>query len=101
VWRAHGGGNAGWAYFEAMRSRMSDPTASEPRYYVGVDLGQSRDPTAIAVVRRVDPPRPVPEKEKPKPNYARGSVEWQEEQRRQSAAPLDNRPRPRGSALST
>ena len=44
VWRAHGGGNAGWAYFEAMRSRMSDPTASEPRYYVGVDLGQSRDP---------------------------------------------------------
>jgi len=69
-----------------MRSRMSDPTASEPRYYVGVDLGQSRDPTAIAVVRRIDPPRPVPEKEKPKPNYARGSVEWQEEQRRQSEA---------------
>ena len=40
--------------------------ASETRYYVGVDLGQSRDPTPIAVVRRVDPPRPVPEKEKPK-----------------------------------
>ena len=66
MWRAHGGGNAGWAYFEAMRSRMSDPTVSEPRYYVGVNLGQSRDPTPIAVVRRVDPPRPVPEKEKPK-----------------------------------
>jgi len=77
VWRAHGGGNGGWAFFEAMRSRMGDPTASESRYYVGVDLGQSRDPTAIAVVRRVDPPRPVPEKEKPKPNWAPGSVEWQ------------------------
>jgi hypothetical protein len=60
--------------------------ASEPRYYVGVNLGQSRDPTPIAVVRRVDPSRPLPEKEKPKPNYARGSVEWQEEQRRQSEA---------------
>ena len=86
VWRAHGGGNAGWAFLEAMRWRMSDSTASEPRYYVGVDLGQSRDPTAIAVVRRVDPPRPVPEKEKPKPNYAPGCLEWQEEQRRQSEA---------------
>jgi hypothetical protein len=27
-----------------------------PRYFVGVDLGQSRDPTAVAVVRRVDYP---------------------------------------------
>jgi hypothetical protein len=24
-----------------------------PRYFVGVDLGQSRDPTTIAVVRRI------------------------------------------------
>jgi hypothetical protein len=55
---------------------------SEPRYFVGVDLGQSRDPTAIAVVRRVDPPRPVPEDQKPKLNYAPGSLEWEEEQRR-------------------
>jgi hypothetical protein len=65
-----------------MRQRMMGSTASEPRYFVGLDLGQSRDPTAIAVVRRVDPPRPVPEDEKPKPNYAPGSVEWQEDQRR-------------------
>jgi hypothetical protein len=59
--------------------------ASEPRYYVGVDLGQSRDPTAIAVVHRVEPPRSIPEDDfglKPKVNYARGSVEWKEEQRR-------------------
>ena len=34
------------------------------------------------VVRRVDPPRPVPEHDKPKPNYAPGSLEWEEEQRR-------------------
>ena len=55
---------------------------SEPRYFVGVDLGQSRDPTAITVVRRVEPTRPVPEADKPKPSYAPGSVEWEEEQRR-------------------
>jgi hypothetical protein len=54
VWQAHGGGDAAWAYFEMMRQRMMGSTAREPRHYVGVDLGQSRDPTAIAVVRRVD-----------------------------------------------
>jgi hypothetical protein len=27
-----------------------------PRYFVGVDLGQMRDPSAVAVVRRVDYP---------------------------------------------
>ena len=66
--------------------------ASEPRYYVGVDLGQSRDPTAIAVVRRVESPGPVPEDDfglKPKLTYARGSIEWEAEQRRlqNNAAP--------------
>ena len=86
VWRAHGGGMASYGLFELMRQQALGSAASEPRYYVGVDLGQSRDPTAIAVVRRVDPPRPVPEKEKPKPNYAPGSVEWQEEQRRKTEA---------------
>src|SRR5215472_16910463 len=29
-----------------------------PQYFVGVDLGQARDPTAIAVVRRVERPTP-------------------------------------------
>jgi hypothetical protein len=88
VWRAHGGGNAGWVFLEVMRLRNIGPMASEPLYYVGVDLGQSRDPTAIAVVRRVDPSRPVPVDDdlglKPKPNYAPGSVEWEEEQRRRT-----------------
>ena len=39
VWRAHDGGNAGWVFREAMRQRMMGFTASEPPYYVGVDLG--------------------------------------------------------------
>ena len=82
VWRAHRGGNAGSVFLEAMPLRGMGSMASEPRYYIGVDLGQSRDPTAITVVRRVDPPRPVPEADKPKPSYAPGSVEWEEEQRR-------------------
>jgi hypothetical protein len=50
--------------------------ASEPRDFVGVELGQSRDPIAIAVVRRIKPPAPVPEDaRKPKPCYAPGSLE--------------------------
>ena len=84
VWRAHGGGMVSWGMFELTRQRALGSAASEPRYYVGVDLGQSRDPTAIAVVRRVDPPRPAPE-----PTYAPGSLEWEQEQWRQKneAAP--------------
>ena len=82
VWRAHGGGMPNYGLFEVMREKALGAKAGEPRYYVGLDLGQSRDPTAIAVVRRVDPPPPVPQPEKPKPNYAPGSVEWHEEQRR-------------------
>jgi len=59
VWRAYGGGID--AAFELMRRWALGARANEPRYFIGLDLGQSRDPTAIAVVRRVEPPRPVPE----------------------------------------
>jgi len=59
VWRAYGGGMD--AAFELMRRWALGARANEPRYFIGLDLGQSRDPTAIAVVRRVEPPRPVPE----------------------------------------
>jgi len=31
----------------------------DPQYFIGVDLGQARDPTAIAVVRRVEYPTPA------------------------------------------
>src|SRR5215472_11596013 len=94
VWRAYGGGNAGWVFLEVMRLRNMGSTACEPRYYVGVDLGQSRDPTAIAVVRRVEPPGPIPEDDfglKPKLTYARSSVEWEAEQWRlkNNAAPYE------------
>ena len=37
-------------FFELTRSQSMSPMARLPRYYVGVDLGQSRDPTATAVV---------------------------------------------------
>ena len=55
----------------------------------GGRFGAIPRPTAIAVVRWVDPPRPAPEDEKPKPIYAPGSLEWEQEQRRQKneAAP--------------
>jgi hypothetical protein len=59
-------------------------TASEPCYFVGVDLGQSRDPTAIAIVRRVDEPAPEDLVAMPaarnEPIYAKGSLEWQRQQ---------------------
>ena len=92
VWRAYGGGNGSWELFQLQCRKAGLEWASEPRYYVGVDLGQSRDPTAIAVVRRVEPPGPIPEDDfglKPKLTYARGSVEWEAEQRRlkNNAAP--------------
>ena len=78
-----GGGMAGPGYFEWLRREATGWVASEPRYFVGVDLGQSRDPTAIAVARRIEPPAPVPEDDrKPKRCNAIGSVEWAEEQRR-------------------
>jgi hypothetical protein len=85
VWRAHGGGMAGSGHFEFLRREATGWMASEPRHFVGLDLGQSRDPTAIAVVRRIEPPGPVLEDDfglKPKRCYAPGSLEWEEEQRR-------------------
>ena len=96
VWRAHGGGMPSRGHFETVRQLGLGAKASEPRYYVGVDLGQSRDPTAIAVVRQVDPPpepgaveaaelgtdeaiahlpAPIPASTAPPPKL--GSAEWQ------------------------
>src|SRR5215468_5074412 len=46
VWRAHGGGMASYGLYELMRQQAMGTKASEPRYYIGLDLGQSRDPTA-------------------------------------------------------
>ena len=38
--------------------RQSRGRVPDPQYFIGVDLGQARDPTAIAVVRRVEYPSP-------------------------------------------
>jgi len=58
AWRAHGGGTSYQGLLEFYRQQvareMTGSAETPPRYFVGVDLGQSRDPTAIAVVRRVD-----------------------------------------------
>jgi hypothetical protein len=32
---------------------------ADPQYFIGVDLGQARDPTAVAIVRRVEFPTPA------------------------------------------
>ena len=54
VWRAADGGmsNAGiFRYYQKLAGAVVPP-----RDVIGVDLGQSRDPTAIAIVRRVADP---------------------------------------------
>ena len=38
--------------------RSAGHRIADPQYFIGVDLGQARDPTAIAVVRRVEYPTP-------------------------------------------
>jgi hypothetical protein len=86
VWRAYGGGMSSYGIWEATRRQAMGSRASEPRYFVGVDLGQSRDPTAIAVVRLVEPV-PPDEKRRPEPNYQPGSLEWQRQQDRLRSEP--------------
>jgi hypothetical protein len=50
VWRAGYGGMTSAGIFEYYRRLAGDTTS---RDVIGVDLGQSRDPTAIVIVRRV------------------------------------------------
>jgi hypothetical protein len=55
-WRAFGGGMSQMGLYDFYRDRAAEVEGisliEQDRYVVGVDLGQSRDPTAIAVVRR-------------------------------------------------
>jgi hypothetical protein len=91
IWRAYGGGILSWGLFELARQRaaaLGVRSAIGPHYFVGVDLGQSRDPTAIAVVRRVnltDLAAAVEAGRKPEPVYAVGCLEWQRQQERNDA----------------
>jgi hypothetical protein len=80
IWRAYGGGMPSSACYEITRRAVLGALADEPRYFVGVDLGQSRDPTAIAVVRRVHNPTPedlvsMPVASKEPAIYQPGSLE--------------------------
>jgi hypothetical protein len=75
------------AMFELYRRQAAELAGIEeaPQTAVGVDLGQARDPTAIAVIRRVPATRIEKRPDRPAPPsasgpivvYARGSMEWQ------------------------
>jgi hypothetical protein len=95
-WRAHGAG-PGHAMFELVRAQaaalhgLAEPITT----VVGVDLGQSQDPTAIAVVQRVPASR-IEERPGHQPPviepagealYAEGSVERAEQDARRRASP--------------
>ena len=58
-YRAAGDGVAYAGLLEYYRRQAAPQGIPAPRYFVGVDLGQSRDPSAVAVVRRVDYPSPA------------------------------------------
>ncbi len=50
IWRAHGSVNeSGWLDYARKAMGQKQPE----RFIIGVDLGQSQDPTAIAIVRKV------------------------------------------------
>ena len=96
-WRAYGGGIRGIGIFEYYR-RLAGAADAE-RTVVGVDLGQARDPTAIAVVRRVPatrieerPDRSAPPRKAIELQYAPGSVEYaaQQEARRRAVEAVDD-----------
>lgn len=53
IWKAHGGGMNSYGIFEYYRIKATGGFG-DPKYVIGVDLGQSRDFTAIAVVRKVE-----------------------------------------------
>lgn len=87
TWRAYGGGMLSSGAFEYARQEAARitgrPVYDAPRFFVGVDLGQSQDYTAIAVVRRVEPPAPDDGFGLSSPyTYAIGSVEWAQHQKK-------------------
>jgi hypothetical protein len=77
IWKAEGGGMGSWGLYEATRIRAG---GAPNVMFIGVDLGQSRDPTAIAIVRKVENPTPedfvsMPVSERPAAIYQPGSIE--------------------------
>jgi len=81
IWRAEGGGMPGFGLFDLMRQRYG--ASAGISMFIGVDLGQQRDATAVAIVRRVvDPPprdlaeRPAAVAVRAPVQYAKGSLEY-------------------------
>jgi hypothetical protein len=77
VWRAEGGGMASFGLYELYRIQAG---GRPNNLFIGVDLGQSRDHTAICIVRKVDNPTPedfvsMPLAEPQTKVYQPGSVE--------------------------
>ena len=58
AWRLEGKDTPSFGIFELYRQRAFESTGvtAPPRAVVGVDIGQSRDPTAICVMYRIDQP---------------------------------------------
>jgi hypothetical protein len=98
-WRVYGvGSNAGIYRLYEQRAAALCGLAEPITTVVGLDLGQSQDPSAVAVVQRVpasrieerpDRPRHEPPIIKPEGEalYAPGSVERAEQDARRAAAP--------------
>lgn len=85
VWRAGNPVLNGYGFWEAMRRRaVAAGMVETPRTVLGVDLGQARDPTALAVVRWLPE---TPEIYEPVQHREpqRGSAEWQRQQQQQGA----------------
>jgi hypothetical protein len=86
VWAAEGGGMASHGIFDLYRQRAGGaPTTM----HIGLDIGQSRDPTAVAIVRKVANPTAadlvsMPLAEPPQKVYQPGSVEWAAAQARKA-----------------
>jgi hypothetical protein len=98
VWRASDGGmsNAGlFRYYEQQYLKLVGGS-SKPRDVVGVDLGQSRDPTAICIVRRISDPvaRTFSPLREPRPPPQPGNLEWSliEREKLRFQTMLGNRP---------
>jgi hypothetical protein len=77
VWRAEGGGMSNRGIFEYYRERATGSRGTP--LFIGLDLGQSRDHTAICIVRRVDNPAPadyvsMPVEGPPQAAHPRGSA---------------------------
>jgi hypothetical protein len=53
-WRAAGGGTSYQGLVDYYWMQHRGAAFAPARYFLGVDLGQSRDPTALAVVKKID-----------------------------------------------